>query len=92
MKYLFIFLFVTILSVSDGQAQCAMCRASVESNMKADSGSGKGLNTGILYLMTIPYLLVGGLAYLWYANSRKESEKQQKIFGTLKKKLSAFGR
>lgn len=40
-------------------AQCAMCKASVESNIKNDPNSAaKGINKGILYLMAIPYLLI----------------------------------
>ena len=43
-------------------AQCAMCKTSVESNLKTGGSIGAGLNTGILYLMTIPYLIliIGG--------------------------------
>lgn len=46
-------------------AQCAMCKASVESNVSTTSQHvGKGLNDGILYLMTVPYILLALL--LWY--------------------------
>ena len=43
-------------------AQCAMCKASVESDLKNGGSIGTGLNTGILYLMAIPYiiLMIGG--------------------------------
>jgi len=54
-------------------AQCAMCKAVVESNLKNDPNAvGAGLNSGILYLMAFPYifLLIGGL--MWY-RSRKVS-------------------
>lgn len=41
-------------------AQCAMCRAGAESAVKANPKSvAKGLNKGILFLMSIPYLVVG---------------------------------
>lgn len=41
------------------KAQCAMCRASAESATEnVDKGIGEGLNSGILYLMGIPYLLL----------------------------------
>lgn len=80
-------MFFIFLSV-DVQAQCAMCRATVESNVKAQNGVGKGLNTGILYLMTIPYILIGIVGYLWYRSSRKETEKHNRIFNVLKRKLT----
>jgi len=45
-------------------AQCAMCKAVTESNIDNNSNSvGKGLNTGILYLMLIPYLIIGSIFF-----------------------------
>jgi hypothetical protein len=45
-------------------AQCAMCRAVLESN--GDSGVAEGINNGIVYLMAIPYVLVGAMIFLVY--------------------------
>ena len=39
--------------VSETSAQCAMCKEIVE-----ESDFGSGLNTGILYLMTVPYIIL----------------------------------
>ena len=50
------------------EAQCAMCRAALES--EADNGQAEGVNNGIVYLMAIPYILVGGLFYLIYRKVR----------------------
>jgi uncharacterized membrane protein len=56
------------------QAQCAMCRASVEaSGDEKLSNLGKGLNKGILYLMVIPYLLAGTVGFLWYRSNRQKN-------------------
>lgn len=47
-------------------AQCAMCRATAESATdNVDKGIGEGLNTGIVYLMGVPYLLltIGALVF-----------------------------
>lgn len=49
-------------------AQCAMCRAVVES--EADGKTAEGINNGIVYLMAIPYILVGGLFYFVYKKMR----------------------
>lgn len=55
-------------------AQCAMCRAVLES--EADNSTAKGINNGIKYLMVIPYILVGGVFYfIW--RSRKKMEEDQ---------------
>ncbi|MDT0605656.1 hypothetical protein [Croceitalea rosinachiae] len=50
------------------EAQCAMCRAALES--EADTSQAEGINNGIVYLMAIPYLLVGGLFYFIYRRLR----------------------
>lgn len=52
-------------------AQCAMCRATVETNFSnGKPGIAAGLNVGILYLLVMPYLAVLVLGYLWYKSSR----------------------
>ena len=52
-------------------AQCPMCRMSAESNMANGGGAGKGLNTGILYLLVFPYLLAAVMIYLFRKNRKK---------------------
>ncbi|MCB0507168.1 MAG: hypothetical protein R2739_06940 [Chitinophagales bacterium] len=42
------------------QAQCAMCKGSVQTSQYA-----KSINGGIEYLLCIPILLVAGVAYIW---------------------------
>lgn len=62
-KCLLSLLLVMIFSVS-ANAQCAMCRAALESsdgNIK-----GEAVNDGIVYLMVFPYLLVGLVGYAVY--------------------------
>ncbi|QMU31439.1 hypothetical protein HUW48_03820 [Adhaeribacter radiodurans] len=63
---------MTFADVS-ASAQCVLCRSSVESNRADDKLSkfGNGLNKGILFLMTVPYLLVGTVGFLWYRNRKK---------------------
>lgn len=54
------------------EAQCVMCKAVAEDSA-SDGGLGRGLNAGILYLMAIPYLLLGVLAgvFFWRRNAKK---------------------
>jgi hypothetical protein len=47
-------------------AQCAMCRTSVESDLKNGGSIGTGLNTGILYLMAIPYVFLMAGGYFFF--------------------------
>ena len=53
-------------------AQCAMCRAALES--EGNQAKAKGINDGIVYLMVIPYILVGLVffaVYKMYTNKNK---------------------
>ncbi|MBX3102020.1 MAG: hypothetical protein KF690_05890 [Bacteroidetes bacterium] len=53
-------------------AQCPMCKSNVESAQKNDAKRvGTGLNTGILFLMATPYLLVLTGGFLWYRHRRR---------------------
>ena len=45
-------------------AQCAMCRAALES--EEGGVKAEAVNDGIVYLMAIPYILVGILGYAIY--------------------------
>lgn len=58
----------------DTNAQCPMCRMSAENNLKDGGTTGKGLNKGILYMLAMPYVLVGTIGILWYRNRKKEEE------------------
>lgn len=53
---------------SQAYSQCAMCKASLEANIDAGGAKGAGINEGILYLMSMPYLallIFGVFSYLY---------------------------
>ena len=61
---------------AESNAQCAMCRSQVESSIEGEGKVvGRGLNDGILYLMTIPYFILGGFAYMVYRNWKGGQQK-----------------
>jgi len=64
---LFVFLFIPTLL----EAQCAMCRAVLES--EEGQSTAEGINDGIVYLMAIPYLLVGALFYFVYRKMKNQA-------------------
>ena len=64
-KILFI---VVLLFTQLIEAQCAMCKAVVESG---DAEIAEGVNSGIIYLMAFPYILVAVVGYLIYKNRNK---------------------
>ena len=53
-------------------AQCAMCKAVVEANLKEGGSAGAGLNEGILYLMAMPYIAVLLFSIFYYLQQRKK--------------------
>lgn len=77
MKILRIIVCVCILGAAltpDLSAQCPMCRMSVESNLRQGGTTGKGLNRGILYMLAMPYLVVGTMGYLWWKNRNQDHD------------------
>jgi hypothetical protein len=75
-KLIILLLSVTMMVAAphDSNAQCAMCKQSAESSLKEGNNDAKGLNAGIMYLLMIPYLLVGGIGYYWYVNNKKKDK------------------
>lgn len=66
MKQLVFILFLFFIQIVN--AQCAMCKAVVESGNPSEA---EGLNSGILYLMVFPYILIGALLYFIIKYRRK---------------------
>ena len=56
--FILFLLFVLVLLPTITEAQCAMCKASVESSQGQKNSVAGGLNHGILYLMAVPYVLL----------------------------------
>jgi len=79
--FLIIVLFIAVFAgtgISETSAQCAMCTINAEQGVKNGNTQAKGINSGVLYLMAIPYLMIGALGVLWYkryrtANTSKSS-------------------
>jgi len=59
-------------------AQCAMCKATLESDLAAGGSAGKGINNGIIYLMIFPYLLFGVVGYFIFKHYQKNKSKDKK--------------
>ena len=73
---LVLLLFISLVSTSNSIAQCAMCRATLETNVSNGSQEqlASTLNFGIMYLFAAPYLLVATVGYIWYKQSRKPED------------------
>ena len=68
------FLLFTCFFFIEGNAQCAMCRASLQN--EANKAVAEGVNDGIVYLMAIPYILVAGVFFaVWRLKQKKKEVK-----------------
>lgn len=55
-------------------AQCSMCKAVAESSQDGGSSIADGLNHGIVYLMTIPYILMGAVGFALYKHKKSAAK------------------
>jgi hypothetical protein len=94
-KNIYIVFTIVLLLVFIGNmsAQCAMCKAAAESDLENNSKSiARGLNKGILFLMAMPYLIVGVIfrKELWiFLKNLKEKRKEP--LSKAKKEWLVFG-
>ncbi|MDR2221971.1 MAG: hypothetical protein LBE34_04435 [Flavobacteriaceae bacterium] len=70
-KIVFI-LFFLLIFMQDSWAQCAMCRAALET--EEGGVKAEAVNDGIVYLMIFPYLLVGFAMYFSYKIYKKKKQ------------------
>lgn len=70
-KNIFAIIGAMFFSTVIAMAQCPMCKAAAESNLKNGGTAALGLNTGILYLFFTPYLIAAIVGYIWWRNNKK---------------------
>lgn len=73
-KEYFLFSIFYFLFSIDGFAQCAMCRAALETEETGNQAAA--VNDGIVYLMAFPYLLllVGGIVIYRIMKGKKKNK------------------
>lgn len=63
-----LFLLFILFALTDVvMGQCVMCKAVAEDSA-AEGAVGRGINQGILYIMAVPYILLGLFGYFVYKN------------------------
>lgn len=72
---LILFVVFLIFSAGDAMAQCSMCSANAELGAQNGNTHTKGINRAVLYLLSFPFALAGGVGVLWYTKFRKENAK-----------------
>tara|TARA_Y100001978_G_scaffold62114_1_gene55817 strand:- start:948 stop:1163 length:216 start_codon:yes stop_codon:yes gene_type:complete len=71
MRKLLFVITVLIFSTSDIYSQCSMLSAIMENDQEYEAA--KGLNRGIVYLMSIPYILVGLIIWKIYRTNKSST-------------------
>lgn len=66
-----VFLLFSFFFSLTANAQCAMCRAAIES--EGNATKAEAVNDGIVYLMIIPYVLVGIIGFAIYKMRQKKA-------------------
>jgi hypothetical protein len=77
-KSIFIFLLAfqfLLLTTTTVNAQCSLCTKTAQ---QLGEKPALGLNNGILYLMVMPFALVGFIGFRWYKNN-KDIEEDERI-------------
>jgi hypothetical protein len=74
-KTLLILSIIFIITVRHTYAQCAMCKRTAETDMESKNkqSAGRSLNGGILYLLSVPYVIGAVGAIAWYKNRKKNN-------------------
>ena len=68
MNRIILILLIFVLSSTESFAQCSMLSAIMETDQQYEAA--KGLNRGIVYLMSIPYILVGLIIWKIYTTNK----------------------
>ena len=72
LKFALLFILVLFVGIEAADAQCAMCKAVLESNMQSgEEAVGRGVNDGIVYIMFVPYILMAVVGYVLYRHYKK---------------------
>ena len=71
MNRIILILLIFVLSSTESFAQCSMLSAIMETDQQYEAA--KGLNKGIVYLMSIPYILVGLIIWKIYRTNKASS-------------------
>lgn len=68
MNRVILILLIFVMSSTESFAQCSMLSALMETDQQYEAA--KGLNRGIVYLMSIPYILVGLIIWKIYRTNK----------------------
>ncbi len=65
-RLIILFLALFTMNIAVSNAQCAMCSINAEQGVENGNTQAKGLNAGVLFLLSAPFVMMGGVGFLWY--------------------------
>ena len=73
--FLFIFLAIVFCAAvgNTAEAQCAVC---TKTALQMGEKPAQGLNSAILYLMLMPFAIMGFIGYRWWKSNKKLEEQE----------------
>lgn len=71
----------TLCMVGFSWAQCPMCKTALtsgraEGKKRYERQVGDGINKGILFLMSVPYVLVAGAGFAFYKHNTNKNKRK----------------
>ena len=70
--YILCFLAFCLFLHFDASAQCVVCKNAAEQGAENGQTHTATLNSGILYLLAMPYVSIGVIGFLWWKNWKKK--------------------
>jgi len=62
-----------VLLASTADAQCSVC---TKTSLQLGEKPAQGMNSAILYLMMMPFAIVGFIGYRWWKTNKKLEEQE----------------
>ena len=78
MKNIIKILVLVLVSLCISQVLPAQCAVCTKTALQLGEKPAQGLNTAILYLMIMPFAIVGFIGYRWWRGNRKFEEQEMK--------------
>ena len=76
---LIVILLLASVSIEVLAQGCPMCKTAIEEARKNGSHVGDTLNSGIMYLLALPYIVVSVFGVIWYKNHKASKKISQQL-------------
>ncbi len=71
--FILLLILIGLFQSYSADAQCAVCTKTAQ---QLGEKPAQGMNSGILYLMFMPFAIVGFISYRWWKNNQRVEEQE----------------